>query len=176
MTHIDTSLLHAYLDGDLTSSQKANVEAHLPVCDICRAELSALKNLKTALLQIASPDPGPEYFRRSLQRIAARTDKRVISEQLQRSNRIGPVPRGQYILRVMIRLAAVITLLFASFYASQLVGQNRAGKWAKSAAEDGLAQDPPAATETEMMEMSAGMNRIGPPPQTEDNPEPIDDK
>jgi hypothetical protein len=46
--------LEAYLDGELKGGRLHQVEAHLQVCEDCRAELLALRQL-SALLQAAAP-------------------------------------------------------------------------------------------------------------------------
>ena len=48
--------LEAYLDGELKGGRLHQVEAHLQVCEDCRAELQALRQL-SALLQAAPPVP-----------------------------------------------------------------------------------------------------------------------
>src|ERR1043165_10307808 len=40
MSHVDEGSLHAYLDGELSSSERAAVDAHLGQCGECRAALA----------------------------------------------------------------------------------------------------------------------------------------
>lgn len=42
-------LLTAYLDGEVTPEEKAYIEAHLPGCPKCQAELKALSTMQTSL-------------------------------------------------------------------------------------------------------------------------------
>ncbi|HEY6091131.1 MAG TPA: zf-HC2 domain-containing protein [Gemmatimonadales bacterium] len=58
MSHVDEGTLHAYLDGELSSSERAAVDAHLGQCGECRAALAeerALLERATALLGSARP-------------------------------------------------------------------------------------------------------------------------
>ena len=42
-------LITAYLDGEVTSEEKAYIESHLPGCPRCQAELEAISVTKTSL-------------------------------------------------------------------------------------------------------------------------------
>lgn len=75
MSHVDEGTLHAYLDGELPSSERAALEAHLAQCAACRATLDderALLERASALLESARPveRPAPPFaqLRRSPQR------------------------------------------------------------------------------------------------------------
>ncbi len=75
MSHVDEGTLHSYLDGELPSTERAAVEAHLAQCATCRATLGeerALLERASALLGSARPleRPAPpfEQLRRSPQR------------------------------------------------------------------------------------------------------------
>lgn len=66
MSHVDEGTLHAYLDGELPSSERAAVEAHLAQCTACRAALTearALVERASALLGSARPveRPAPPF-------------------------------------------------------------------------------------------------------------------
>jgi len=72
MSHVDEGTLHAYLDGELPSSERTVVDAHLAQCATCRATLAeerALLERASALLGSARPieRPAPpfEQLRRS---------------------------------------------------------------------------------------------------------------
>ncbi len=45
MSHIDEGTLHAYLDGEVSERQLAEVESHLLTCDECRARLEGAETL-----------------------------------------------------------------------------------------------------------------------------------
>jgi hypothetical protein len=45
MLHVDEGKLHAYLDGELSEGQRAELEAHLATCEACRARLDEAKAL-----------------------------------------------------------------------------------------------------------------------------------
>lgn len=75
MSHVDEGTLHAYLDGELPSSERAAADAHLAQCAACRAMLAderALVERASALLNAARPleRPAPpfEQLRRSPRR------------------------------------------------------------------------------------------------------------
>ena len=58
MSHVDEGTLHAYLDGELPSTERATFEAHLAQCEACRARLvdeRALRERSAALLGAARP-------------------------------------------------------------------------------------------------------------------------
>jgi len=74
MSHVDEGTLHAYLDGELPSSERAALEEHLAQCTTCRAALAderALRERASALLGSARPiersAPPLEQLRRSAQ-------------------------------------------------------------------------------------------------------------
>lgn len=141
MTHINNSLLNAYLDGELSADQISSIDSHLKICGNCLQELSRLRQLKSSLADVSSPNPGDEYFRQLQNRIMARTAEQNNTYTKNSNHRESLVSSGQNFLRTLIRLAAVITLLFASFYASQIVQQAQNSRWAESASENGLIQE-----------------------------------
>src|SRR2546425_9590421 len=58
MSHADDGTLHAYLDGQLSPVERAQLEAHLASCPACRARLDeerALIERADALLALATP-------------------------------------------------------------------------------------------------------------------------
>ena len=66
MSHVDEGTLHAYLDGELPSAERAALEAHLAACATCRASLAeerALLERASALLGSARPveRPAPPF-------------------------------------------------------------------------------------------------------------------
>src|SRR6058998_3564669 len=62
MSHVDEGTLHAYLDGELPSAERAALEAHLAGCATCRANLTeerALRERASAVLGSARPAERP---------------------------------------------------------------------------------------------------------------------
>ena len=62
MPHVDEGALHAYLDGELASTERKTVDAHLAECASCRATLAeerALVERASALLGAARPADRP---------------------------------------------------------------------------------------------------------------------
>jgi predicted anti-sigma-YlaC factor YlaD len=51
--------LNAYLDGELKGSQLRHVEAHLPECQACQAELNSLERLSGLLHEVPAPEFTP---------------------------------------------------------------------------------------------------------------------
>ena len=45
-------LLTTYLDGEVTPEERVYIEAHLPGCPQCRAELEALSNTRASLRSV----------------------------------------------------------------------------------------------------------------------------
>jgi len=62
MSHVDEGTLHAYLDGELPSTERAALEAHLAGCATCRENLSEERSLReraSAVLGSARPAERP---------------------------------------------------------------------------------------------------------------------
>ena len=76
MSHVDEGTLHAYLDGELPSSERAAVDAHLADCAQCRAMLAeeqALLERASALLGSARPAERPIPPFEELRRVPKRS-------------------------------------------------------------------------------------------------------
>ena len=83
MSHVDEGTLHAYLDGELSSAERAAVDAHLGQCGDCRtalAEARALLERATALLGSAAPRerPAPPFEELRPKTASQRSPWRVI--------------------------------------------------------------------------------------------------
>lgn len=169
MTYRHTShLLGDYLDGELTSNEKSLVEAHVAVCARCREELEHLRKLITTLGQIESPDPGDEYFHNLLAIVTARTSgmARGLPSSPPVGTQIGP---GRNILKILIRLAATITLLFAAFYISDFNQERRAARWPGKYTEGKYVLLEDSETIDYPGHPLAGFNMVGiPAPDTQD--------
>ena len=81
MSHVDEGLLHAYLDGELPSAERAQLESHLAECAACRDRLAEERGLierADRLLTLAElpaghmhrPAPAPVQSRRRQPRLA----------------------------------------------------------------------------------------------------------
>lgn len=80
MSHVDEGTLHAYLDGELPSAERAALEAHFAGCATCRANLTeerALRERASAVLGSARPAERPAPPLEQLRREAQRSPWRV---------------------------------------------------------------------------------------------------
>ena len=55
---IDTNILHAYVDGELSERERRDVESRLAECQQSQAEVASIKGLKTALSNASNIDCG----------------------------------------------------------------------------------------------------------------------
>ena len=76
MSHVDEGTLHAYLDGELPSSERVTLEAHVAQCATCRASLEEERALRarasTLLGSVRPPEraiPPLEALRRAPRRL-----------------------------------------------------------------------------------------------------------
>lgn len=76
-------LLNAYLDGEATSKEQAEVEAHLKVCLRCEHDINALKELKGILGKLR-PLEAPSYLWDHVQRKITKNKVVVFSRTLLR--------------------------------------------------------------------------------------------
>ena len=75
MSHVDEGTLHAYLDGELSSTERVTVDAHLAQCNACRATLAeerALLERASTLLGAARPVERPAPPFEQLRRVPKR--------------------------------------------------------------------------------------------------------
>jgi hypothetical protein len=80
MSHVDEGTLHAYLDGELPSTERAAVEAHLAGCAACRGNLTEERSLReraSAVLGAARPAEQPAPPLDQLRREPKRSPWRV---------------------------------------------------------------------------------------------------
>jgi len=80
MSHVDEGTLHAYLDGELPSGDRAALEAHVAQCATCRAALTderALRDRASAVLGRARPLERPAPPFEQIRRTPARLRWRV---------------------------------------------------------------------------------------------------
>jgi anti-sigma factor RsiW len=104
MSHVDEGTLHAYLDGELPSSERTAVETHLAQCASCRATLDEAR----ALLERASSLLG-----------SARPPERAVPpfEELRRAPK-----RSPWRVRTSVAWAASIMLALGVGYYAHDVG------------------------------------------------------
>ena len=62
--------LTAYLDGELSPSERARVDTHLPGCPDCRATLALLERSVATLHALPAFEPSPQLRRAVLQRVS----------------------------------------------------------------------------------------------------------
>ena len=72
--------LGAYADGELDAARRSALDAHLASCAECRSELEALRELDSAIHSQPVPDPGPQYWSRFAERVAAHTESQAAPE------------------------------------------------------------------------------------------------
>jgi anti-sigma factor RsiW len=80
MSHVDEGTLHTYLDGELPSTERAALEAHLAGCATCRGNLSEERSLReraSAVLGSARPAERPAPPLDQLRREPKRSPWRV---------------------------------------------------------------------------------------------------
>ena len=80
MSHVDEGTLHAYLDGELPSAERAALEAHLAGCATCRGNLIEERSLReraSAVLGSARPAERPAPPLDQLRREPKRSPWRV---------------------------------------------------------------------------------------------------
>ncbi|MDY7077152.1 MAG: zf-HC2 domain-containing protein [Chloroflexota bacterium] len=71
--HLSEETLNMYLDGELSAGERECVAVHLAVCDECRAEVTALQGLFTALEKLElAPAPSPDLVMAVAARIQPR--------------------------------------------------------------------------------------------------------
>src|SRR6266566_1505789 len=80
MSHVDEGTLHAYLDGELPSGDRATLEAHVAQCATCRTALTderALRDRASAVLGRARPLERPTPPFEQIRRTPARRPRHV---------------------------------------------------------------------------------------------------
>jgi len=163
MIYRHTTPLHGdYLDGDLPPQQRTVVEQHLATCDACRADLKRLQNLTQVLREVNVPDPGGEYFDNLIEIVTARTNSvpPFLLSSSPPSRR--PLP-GSYMLKLLIRLAAAVTLLFFAFYISDYDQERRDTQWTVQPSENGPVAQKDADLEGRLINPPVGINLVGIP-------------
>ena len=141
MTDQHTShLISEYIDNELSPQKRSIVDKHIEKCLKCREELEKALRLKTVLSEIKSPDPGEGYFDDLSARIGSLTFHKP-APSVVTDARGGRFRSEQAILKSLIRLAAVITLLFVSFYISDTAGNGENDHWAGTIPDSDYVED-----------------------------------
>ncbi len=164
MIYRHTTPLHGdYLDRGLSPECAAEVDRHIAACPDCRTDLERLRRITTLLKQIEVPDPGQAFFDNQAEMINGRlaaTDAASFPRPPAYFRETRPV------LRALIRLAAVITLLFGAFYLSDVRQGNGSRKWIPGKAGSRYAQTEPASSLVAPNDPQTGINGIGSPSLT----------
>lgn len=160
MTYRHTTYLHGdYLDGDLRPEEMAQVDRHLEDCEKCREDFKRLRALKATLRRIESPDPGVAYFENLSETVALRTEG-IVDEQMAEQTPAFRPAAAKRVLKILIRLAAAITLLFMAFYISDFNRKQQSTHWSENVSSGGY-----AGTTVEPIEpadyLPAGLNQAG---------------
>jgi anti-sigma factor RsiW len=138
MTYRHTVPLHGdYLDEEVAPLIRREIEQHLAICPACRADLEQLRALKNLMSGVTVPDAGENYFRSTERSILERTVEGLPDEA---PGAVPPIDSVRHMLKTLIRIAAVVTLLFGTFYLSD--NKNAAGpsRWAGTPPPGRLAQ------------------------------------
>ena len=73
--------LSAYLDGELTSSRRAEVDAHLASCGRCQQELSEIRKLTAGVAALPRLQPAPRFLAEVRRKIAQDENSRPMTWQ-----------------------------------------------------------------------------------------------
>lgn len=150
-----------YLEGEVSPEQKTEIERHLQGCPECREDLERLRRLRAYLGRIESPDPGGTYFDGLGERITARIDSSSVADDFPQPAR--PGNRSGEVLKTLIGLAAVITLLFSSFYLSGLKQEKDQKRWVEKASQGRYVQTDAADSTVVPAGLQTGINSVGSP-------------
>ena len=77
MKHLDTKTLSALHDNALPEAAREAADAHLALCERCRAEFAALADQDELLPPLLEHDPGEDYFVGFAERVRTRIDSGV---------------------------------------------------------------------------------------------------
>ncbi len=116
--HVDVELLSAYVDGQITATERTQVEAHLQTCAACRSELASLRNT-VALLQALPRVSVPRAFTLSEAKLGIR-------QPAARPAWYGGLLRGMGAVTALALVALVATtaLRGASWLPGQAIARN----------------------------------------------------
>ncbi len=69
------SLLHLYIDEELSQEQKVALEIHLKECDFCRNELETLRQTNSLLMGMGEIEPSDSFSRSFWEKVDAYDEK-----------------------------------------------------------------------------------------------------
>lgn len=179
--------LSAYLDGELTPAERAEVEGHLAVCPECEAFLARLSAVDEAAAGLPAEAP-PGYFDGFPARLRARLEaQRAPLGRPGSGRRVGP-PTWTWAVAAALLLGVVTPLAMrwaslgertAGPTASPSVTQALPGpatRWAAAPeaapAAAGAARDQPSPARREQRRAQAPPASLGPPPSPTSAPRP----
>src|SRR5215472_4003797 len=126
MSCFSDGMLRASLDGELSETQRVELEEHLRLCASCRASLEMIAHnadrVRGALSSLAIPGERSPDAQRALARLKARTslgDQRTSALAGQLAKRIGPVSG---IIGAACLAVALLTFAPARSFAQRLMG------------------------------------------------------
>jgi anti-sigma factor RsiW len=99
MSHLTEEQLNLYLDGELSTVERAAVEAHLAGCEACRTELTSLRALFTALDALQPEALATDLIPVVLRRVAAER-RRVVWRQ--RISWLVPTLQGAAVVLLLV--------------------------------------------------------------------------
>ncbi|MEZ5359545.1 MAG: zf-HC2 domain-containing protein [Candidatus Zixiibacteriota bacterium] len=153
-----------YADGSMAEKLRSEIDRHTADCSACREDLDMIIELKKRLAEIEAPDPGDRYFQELTDKILYRTAPTDVRTD---GAVIIPVSPGQQTMKTLIRVAAAVTLLFGSFYASAFLTDKNQSNYADSSQPAAfLLTDPIALPDAEAQA----------PAPSEDSPSDSDEK
>lgn len=159
MTDQHTShLINEYLDNELDPQMRSRFDKHIEKCPRCREELGKAVRLKMVLSEVKSPNPGAAYFDDLSARIESLTFHQA-APPVVTDVRAGQFRSEQAILKSLIRLAAVITLLFISFYISDMAGNSKNDRWAGTISDSDYVDDDSFRLSAEPSRTQGGISR-----------------
>ena len=138
-------LFVAYLDGEVTSSERTLIRAHLAECDCCRKELAALSKTQDRVRQslyvrAAQSTPSPQAWNRLQTRLARQTRPsqlwlqrlapsvwRLIEKNLLAMK--GEMTMSRKVVWVVVAIVALISAAFFTYPPMQTLAQDILGRF-----------------------------------------------
>lgn len=109
--HIDTQWMDPYLDGELSTAQRRQADAHLVGCPACRAALERRRALSGMLLAVP-----PALQGKSAQRFADE-----VARQMQSAPARTPAPSHPWLRAAWVAVPVALLAVFTFFQATALL-------------------------------------------------------